>query len=744
MSDPARPAPSARRLVYLLGNPNAGKTTLFNGLAGTRARTGNYPGVTVERRAAAWRAGTHDVELVDLPGTYSLSASSPEERIAAQAVLRGDAGAVVVVLDATSLQRGLYLALQLRDSGLPLVVALNMMDEARAAGLRIDAERLALALDADVVPIVAARGEGVDALTRAVAARLDRAADAGPADAGRAADATRAHPVTLDPATEADVAALAEVAAHAFGPETPADRARAWALVALLADAQDEDDALPPSLRVAAQARRRAAAEAGRDLDLAIVGARYAAVDRLAAEAVQAAPPRRSRTDRIDAVLVHPVLGLLVFAAVMYVVFEALFRGSEPTVALIEDAIGAAQGLVTGALPAGPLRDLLTEGVLAGVGNVVVFVPQIGLLFFLIALLEDSGYLARVAFVIDRVMGVVGLHGKTFVPLLSGFACAVPAVMATRTIASRRDRLVTMLALPLMSCSARLPIYVLVIATVFAGEPPIAGVVSVGAAVLFAMYVLSVVATLGVAAVLRRTVLRGPRPTLVLELPPYRLPLLGNLLRATFSRVREFLVEAGTVILALTIVLWAVLSFPRSDAVEARREADRAAASASLEGEARETRLAEIDDAAAAAQLEHSAAGSLGKLVEPAIAPLGMDWRVGIGVIGSFAAREVFVSTLGVVFGIGASADEESRSLRERLREARRSDGSPLFTPLSGVALMIFFVLACQCMSTIAVVRRESGSWRWPLFMLAYMSALAYVVTLAVYQLGSALGWGVT
>jgi ferrous iron transport protein B len=258
------------------------------------------------------------------------------------------------------------------------------------------------------------------------------------------------------------------------------------------------------------------------------------------------------------------------------------------------------------------------------------------------------------------------------------------------------------------------------------------------------MYVFSVVATLGAAAVLRRTVLRGPRPTLVLELPPYRLPLLGNLLRATWSRVREFLVEAGTVILALTIVLWAVLSFPRSEAIEARRLAERTTASAALTGEARDARLSEIDDAAAAAQLEHSLAGRLGKFVEPAIAPLGMDWRMGIGVIGSFAAREVFVSTLGVVFGIGASADEENQTLRERLRDARRSDGSRLFTPLSGFALMIFFVLACQCMSTIAVVRRESGSWRWPLFMLAYMSALAYVATLAVYQLGSALGWGLS
>jgi len=734
VSSAASSAPTAKPLVHLIGNPNAGNTTLFNRLAGTRARTGNYPGVTVERRAAPWRVGTHEVELVDLPGTYSLSAASPEERIAAQSILRDGPAVVVLVLDATSLQRGLYLAVQLRDGGAPLVVALNMMDEARAAGIEVDAAKLGDALGAVVVPVVASHGEGFEALSEAVAARLSQSAEV----PQKASDSTFS--ATLDEATERDVAALAEMAAHELHA-TPA-RARLLAQLALLTDAHDEDDALPPALREAAAERRRAASAAARDLDLALVGARYAVVDRLAAAVIRTAPRTRSRTDRLDAVLVHPVLGLLVFAAVMFVVFEALFRGSEPAVGLIEEGVSAAQGFVTGALPAGPLRDLLIDGVIAGVGNVVVFVPQIALLFFLIAALEDSGYLARVAFVIDRVMGAVGLHGKTFVPLLSGFACAVPAVMATRTIASRKDRLVTMLALPLMSCSARLPIYVLVIATVFAGEPPLAGVLSVGAAVLFAMYVFSVLATLGAAAILRRTVLRGPRPTLVLELPPYRLPLLGNLLRATWSRVREFLTEAGTVILALTIVLWAVLSFPRSEAIEARRTAERSAAEAALTGDAREARLTDIDDTAAAAQLEHSLAGRLGKFIEPAIAPLGMDWRMGIGVIGSFAAREVFVSTLGVVFGIGASADEESQSLRERLRDARRSDGSRLFTPLSGFALMVFFVLACQCMSTIAVVRRESGSWRWPLFMLAYMSALAYLVTLAVYQLGSALGWG--
>jgi len=730
VSPPPAATSEERPLVYLVGNPNAGKTTLFNRLAGTRARTGNYPGVTVERRSSKWSVGKRPVELVDLPGTYSLSASSPEEQIAVNALLRDRPAVVVVVLDATSLQRGLYLALQVCESGLPTVVALNMMDEARAAGLTVDYAQLGAVLGATVVPLVASKDEGIDALTEAIAASLD----------GRTPNTPPR--VALDDATEADVAAVAVVAADTL--HVDANKARAWAAWALLSvEDRDELGEVPASLRDAARARQLAARDAGRDLDLALVGARYAFLDRAVDAAVSRAPIiGRSRTDRIDAVLVHPVLGLLVFATVMYLVFEGLFRGSEPAVQLIEGGVSATQELVLGILGPGPLRDLLVDGVIAGVGNVVVFVPQIGLLFFLLGLLEDSGYLARVAFVIDRLMKVVGLHGKTFVPLLSGFACAIPAVMATRTISSRKDRLVTMLALPFMSCSARLPIYVLVIATVFAGERAIAGVFSVGAVVLFSMYALSVVATLGVAAILRRTVLRGPRPTFVLELPPYRLPLLRNLLRSTWDRVRAFLVDAGTIILAMTIVLWAVLSFPKSDAVAAEHERARTAAHAQLRDAALASRLTEIDDDEAAAQLEHSAAGRLGKLVEPAIAPLGMDWRVGIGVIGSFAAREVFVSTLGIVFGIGASADAKSTSLRERLRDARRSDGSRLMTPLSGVALMVFFVLACQCMSTLAVVRRESGSWKWPLLMLTYMSVLAYVVTLGVYQIGSALGWG--
>ena len=728
--------------VLLAGNPNAGKTTLFNRLTGSSARVGNYPGVTVECSAGTLRCDdTLSVELVDLPGTYSLSARSPEERVAVDALFaRGEAAptAVVVVVDALALTRNLYLALQIIETGLPVVLALNMMDAAREASLSIDASALGTALGVTVVPVSAARREGLEALTTAI---------------GRAVHAARASDPRETPRRVPRVAypAAVEEAVRSVLPSVPAlnsdadpNAQRALALWALLSLGDDELVGIPRELRDACDGARARAEESATDLDQAVIAARYAFLERLVSEAV-ARPTDRGRTftDKLDAVLLHRVSGLLVFVAVMYVVFEMLFSWSEPLMGLIETAVTATQSLVHGTLPDGALRDLLEDGVIAGVGNVIVFVPQIGLLFLMLGFLEDSGYLARVAFMIVRVMARVGLHGKAFVPLLGGFACAVPAVMATRTIETRRDRIATMLALPLMSCSARLPVYVLVIATVFAGEERVGGVFSVGAVVLLTMYVVSAIATLIAAAVLRRTALKGPRPALVLELPPYRRPEWRTLLRSTWERVRAFIVDAGTIILALSIVLWALLTYPKSDEVHARYEAQRTELASVADDEARERQLSELDSAEAGEQIRVSVAGRLGTAMEPVLTPLGFDWRIGVGIIGAFAARELFVSTLAQVFGISAG-DDDPTPVREALATATHRDGRKLMTPLAGVSLMLFFVFACQCMSTIAVVKRESGSWKWPLLMFAYMTVVAYVVSLAVYQLGSALGWGVT
>ncbi len=724
-------------LVIVAGNPNSGKSTLFNALSGSRARVANYPGVTVDRRSApASLPDGRAIELTDLPGTYSLSARSREEQIAVESLLgRGPRrpDAILVVADATALARALYLILEILEIGRPVVVALNMSDEAERDGLRVDAAALERLTGALVVPTVAKKGMGMDALRAALARALESPPPPPPS-------------IERPEALQADLAELEGLILANRLMDRQED-ARAWAQWLLLSlDHEQTDDlaGIPPVIREAVARIHRRAAEAGRNTDLEIISGRYRLVDWLMPQ-VTAPPPvaRRSVTDRVDAVLTHRVGGALVFAAVMLVIFQALFSWSEPAIAVIEDLVASVQGWVSGVMPAGPLTSLIVDGIIAGVGNVIVFVPQIGLLFLFIGLLEDLGYLARAAFVIDRVMRAVGLHGKAFVPMLSGFSCAIPAVMATRTLENRTDRLLTMLVLPLTSCSARLPVYVLVTATVFAPGARV-GILSAGAVALFAMYALSLAGALGAAAVLRRTVLRGPVPALVLELPPYRWPVLTVLLGGVWQSVKAFLVNAGTVILALTIVMWALLSYPKSTAVAEQAEAARAAVEVQgLPDADRDERLAAIDTQEGGAQLRQSFAGRVGHLLEPVIAPLGFDWRIGVGILGAFAAREVFVGTLGIVFDI-AEADETNEPLREALRTAVWPDGAPLMSPLAGVSLMVFFVLACQCMSTVAVVKRESGTWRWPLFMVAYMTVLAYAASLLVYQVGRAFGWGLS
>jgi ferrous iron transport protein B len=714
------------------GNPNSGKSTLFNALTGAHVKVSNYPGVTVTRTTASLELpGLGPAELVDLPGTYSLSARSRDEQVAVDAVLgRGGArpDAVLIVVDATALARNLYFVHEVLETGARVVIALNMIDEAQEQGVEIDVARLSARLGAAVVPTVARSRRGVDALRPALTSAID---------APRRVSLS----VPMSPDTRRDIDTVADVVAR----EMPASQesARAWATWILLSlDESDDLVGIPAAVRKAAFDVRRNAAASGRNLDLEIISARYGHVDELVGDVVRHPVVQKpSWTARIDSVLTHRVGGALIFAAVMLALFQALFSWSEPAIDLIQRSIAGLQDLVGHRMPPGPFTDLVTDGIVAGVGNVIAFVPQIALLFLFIGVMEDVGYLARVAFVIDRVMGRVGLHGKSFVPMLSGFSCAVPAVMATRTLEHRKDRMLTMAVLPLMSCSARLPVYVLVIATVFRPEARVFGIASAGAVALFSMYLLSVTAALTAAAVLRRTVLKGPRPTLVLELPPYRRPVAGVLLRSTWRQVRSFLVDAGTTILALTIIVWALLSYPRHPNVEARFDARRASIAQTMPpGPEREMQLETLAGQKHGEALRSSAGGFLGRVLEPVLEPLGFDWRIGVGILGAFMAREVFVSTMGIVFDIN-DANEQNQPLREALRSARRADGLPLMTPLTGIALMVFFVLACQCASTLAVVRRESGTWRWPAFMFAYQTALAYAAALVVYQGGRLLGY---
>jgi ferrous iron transport protein B len=464
---------------------------------------------------------------------------------------------------------------------------------------------------------------------------------------------------------------------------------------------------------------------AGREIDREVIEGRYGWIDERAPRFLTARPmgegQKLSLTDRIDRVLLHPAIGFAAFLLVMGVVFQSLFTWADPAIGLIEDACSALGGFVESVLPAGFVTNLLVSGVIQGVGSVLVFLPQILLLFFFVGLMEDTGYMARVAFLMDRVMKAIGLHGRAFVPMLSGYACAVPAILGTRTMERRRDRMLTMMVVPLMTCSARLPVYGLLIAALY---PPDADAPFAQGMLMVAMYLFSTLVALAVAFVLGKTLFRGPNVPLILEMPPYRMPHWGSVLKMMWQRSRLFIREAGTVILACTIGMWLLLSFPKHELPP-----DGGAS------------VAGVEVTAAGYQVRHSYAGRLGRALEPAIEPLGFDWKIGIGLVGAFAAREVFVSTMAVVYDLSEDTDETSSALRDRVREQERPDGRPLYTPLTCFSLMVFFALACQCMSTLAVTKRETGGYLWPAFMFAYMTALAWVASFAVYQGGRLLGF---
>lgn len=693
--------------VALIGNPNTGKSTLFNALTGLRQRVGNYAGVTVERLEGRFRDDRGAVTVLDLPGTYSLSANSPDEEIALAVLLGRVAGVpapdvVVVVLDAQNLERNLFLASQVLELGLPTVVALNQIDAARAAGLAIDPVELTLELGAPVVPTVATRGDGLEVLRRAI-----RTAPELPRPERR---------FSLPPEA-ADALAPLEDALRESGLA-----AGAAAMEALRRVGSPEAEAAGPlGARVAeARAALEAAGFAPASLEAEV---RYAWIAEVADAAVQRSPAgERTLTDRIDAVALHRIWGPLLFLAMMALVFQSIFTWAEPLIGWVEAGFGALGGAVAAFLPPGDLRSLIVDGMIGGVGSVLVFLPQITILFLFIGILEDTGYMARAAFIMDRFMRGVGLHGRSFIPLLSGYACAVPGIMSTRTIENPKDRLATIMVLPLMSCSARIPVYTLLIGTFI---PPlvVAGIFNLRGLTLLAMYLLGTVSALGMAAIFKRSLLRGQARPLIMELPPYRLPRPRSLALSVGHRARLFLRKAGTIILALSVVLWALATYPKT-----------------------EPPAGATPEAAQEAQLAGSLLGRLGHAVQPVVRPLGYDWKIGVGIVSSFAAREVFVSTMGTIYGVGA-ADEGSAALRDRLRAERNPEtGAPVYTPLVAVGLMVFYVFAMMCMSTTAVTVRETGGgWtgvRWAAFQTLYMLALAYGAAWLVFQGGRALGFG--
>ena len=689
------PVPRTAQVVALAGNPNVGKTTIFNRLTGLRQRVGNYPGVTVERKLGSLETPAgNKMTIVDVPGLYSLRATSLDEEIACR-VLEGslegeqEPDLIVVIVDASNLERNLYLASQILDLGRPTVVVLNMVDTARASGVEVDVVALERELGVPVIRTVASTGEGISDLKTALAAPLPTPAE---------------RTWRLPEAVEERVSAIAAELASKK-PQWSNGRRFAMALRGLLGD----DSATPIEAEVA-RARADLEAEGGPWRQAEVLG-RYGWLTPLVGRVVkQSESEERSVSDRLDAVLTHRIAGPAIFVAILALIFQSVFAWATPLMDRIATSTATLGDLVGTTLPDGLVRDLLLDGVIAGVGAVVIFLPQILILFFFLAILETTGYMARAAFIMDRLMKRVGLSGRSVVPLLSSFACAIPGIMAARTIDNQRDRLVTILVAPLMTCSARLPVYTLLIGAFI---PPVAllGFIGSQGLTLLVLYLLGIGFAAGAAWALKRFLVRGETSLFVMELPPYRLPRPRDILWRMIERSKVFLTRAGTIILSISIVLWFLASFPRtsSDPTE---------------------------------QLEASFIGQVGHAIEPAIRPLGYDWKIGVAIVASFAAREVAVSALGTIYSIG-DADETSEPLRERLRDdIDPRTGKHVFTPLVAVSLMVFYVLACQCMSTVAVVRRETASWRWPFFLIAYMTGLAWIAAFLTYQGGKLLGFG--
>ncbi len=722
-------------LVVLTGNPNCGKTTLFNMLTGLRAKVGNYAGVTVERKEGKLR--DTDITILDLPGTYSLSPNSLDEQIARDALLHhlGDVpepDLVVIVVDASNLERNLYYATQVIELGHRTLIALNMMDVARSHGHEVNSVALSSELGVPVSPIIASTGEGIPQLRELILATLKQPAATAAPCFGQ-----------LPAAYSNEIDAFTQLLTQS-GVSRNSAQAEAQLIVSDEKFLSINSKYYPTiNLEKVVAARDRITA-AKLDWHTAGIAARYTRITSICDTSVtQSNANRETISDRLDRVFTHRFWGLLIFVMVMALMFQSIFTFAEWPMKWIEQGVGWTGRFVESNMSEGEFRSLLVDGVIAGVGSVLIFLPQICLLFLYIGLLEDTGYMARAAFLMDRFMSKVGLHGKSFIPMLSSFACAIPGIMATRTIETPKDRLVTILVAPLMSCSARLPVYTVLIAACIPKEK-LFGVLGLPGLTMLAMYLLGIIMALFMAFIFKRFLLKGQTPMLILELPPYRRPVLGVTLQHMWDRSKLFIRRAGTVILGISILLWFLATYPKNDVIASEFAAQlEALISQKIEEPILKEKLGEIEIARSGAQLRHSYAGQLGRFIEPVIEPLGFDWKIGIGIVASFAAREVFVSTMSTVYNVGNDdgGDDGTQSLVTALRAQKRADGSPLFTSLVAVTLMVFYVFALQCVSTIAIVRRETGGWKWPVFQWLYMGALAWVLSFVVRSAGLFLGY---
>lgn len=693
--------------VSIIGNPNSGKTAIFNRLTGLHHKIGNYPGVTVERKIG--RLKNHKILVEDLPGTYSLNAQSMDEKIVADFVQSwrepdNRPNAIIVVLDATNLSRNIYLALQILDWNIPTVIVLNMMDEVKKLGIQIDLDLLRHKLNNDhIIQTCAKDGLGIEEIIETVIHLCMADHSYKPSTFQFEANITNdfIHNITefleshnnrlyLSPVVDS-----VRLIAHDYY----------FNYIKSYLNTEDQEELKQRIMGAREKLREHAVQYMTLEPKI-----RYQYIDtELAPAFTNPGNKERILSDRIDNVLTHPVWGMLFFVLIMGFIFQSVFSWAQYPMSLIEKGITSLSAFAGPLIPESTVKNMILEGIIPGVGNVLVFFPQIILLVFFISLLEDSGYMARMAFMTDHLMRKVGLNGKSVLPLLSGFACAIPAVMASRTIESWRDRVLIILLIPLMSCSARLPVYTLLISA-FVPRMTFMGFIELQGVVLLAIYFLGFFSALFIAFVIKMFTAKKRKSNLLMELPPYRFPMVASIWWRVYDSGKTFLLNAGSIILAVTILLWFLAANPHQNNSQIKTSRER---------------------------VEESYAGRIGHFIEPVIKPLGFDWKIGIGLITSFAAREVIISTFATLYNIESEGKEGTVSLQKALHDDHYPDGRPVFSLLSAVSLLVFFVYAAQCMSTFAIVKRETNSWRYPFLMLGYMNSLAYLVSFTVYQLGS-------
>lgn len=709
-------------VIALVGNPNSGKTSLFNVLTGSNQKVGNYPGVTVERVTGKLRIGETNTSIVDVPGLYSMRPVSVDEEVAADVIgglgSEGQPNVLVCVLDASNLERNLFFFSQLLGAQIPTVVALTMTDVVKGDGREVNAERLAEILGVEVVPVISHRGIGLSELKSAIERAL-----------------------THNVSPEVDLGFPNIVREPVFRLHERLARGGIDVTKSSVREALLDENAplnrrlqnLPEFVQAFEEERTAILGESGQAKTID-AQARYAWAARVRKEVLlEPSQIKPSTSDKIDAILTHRVLGLVVFAAVMYLVFQSIYTLAQPLMSIIEAGQDAVKGWVSPLLAGtAMIQSLVVDGVITGIGGVVIFLPQILILFFFIGLLEGSGYLARAAFLMDRLLGWCGLNGRAFIPLLSSFACAVPGIMAARVMPDQKSRLATVLVAPLMSCSARLPVYVLFIGVFI--EPKF-GAAWAGFA-LFLMHFVGLAVAVPVVWILNKGIFKGKRLPFVLELPRYQWPRLRDVFFTMISRAKVFLTTAGTIIFALSVLIWALLYFPRSAEADALYATEYQAKFSQVAEDSRP----ELENYIDGRRTEDSYLGRFGKAIEPVFVPAGFDWRLTTAVLAAFPAREVVVSAMGIIFDLGGDVDETSGGLREALNKATWPDGRPLVTIWTALSLMVFFALCCQCTATLAAIKRETGTWKWAAFAFTYMTSLAYILAVAIYQLGTRFG----